>query len=197
MPNALVREGEGADEPGSHHDPRRPGGQRPPGPEVGSYAIDPTHASFEFVARHLMAKTRGRFCGVSGVATIAERPEDSTLKVEIDTSTVDTGDATRDAHLLPGGSRSARSPTGPVHPRLARPGLSQPRLHSVRHPVAPCSPISQPISGLGLGPTGAFVNAVFVLSGLVLLVGVAGIFQTVRPRARRSAGRVSAALLAL
>ena len=29
-------------------------------PEVGTWAIDPSHASFEFVARHLMAKVRGR-----------------------------------------------------------------------------------------------------------------------------------------
>ena len=71
-------------------------------PEVGSYAIDPSHASFEFVARHLMAKTRGTFSGVSGVATIAERPEDSTLEIEIDTTSIDTGDATRDGHLRSG-----------------------------------------------------------------------------------------------
>ena len=71
-------------------------------PEVGSYSIDPSHASFEFVARHLMARTRGRFSGVSGVATIAERLEDSTLEVEIDTATVDTGDVARDAHLRSG-----------------------------------------------------------------------------------------------
>ena len=71
-------------------------------PEVGSYAIDPSHASFEFVARHLMAKTRGKFSGVSGVATIAERPEDSTLEIEIDTTSIDTGDATRDGHLRSG-----------------------------------------------------------------------------------------------
>ena len=63
--------------------------------------------------------------------------------------------------------------------------------------IAPYSPISQPISGLGLGPTGAFMNTAFVLSGLVLLAGVAGIFQTVRPSGRRPAGRVAAALLAL
>ncbi len=68
-------------------------------PEVGTYAIDPSHQSFEFVARHLMAKVRGKFSDVSGVATIAERPEDSTLEVEIDASTVDTGDQTRDGHL--------------------------------------------------------------------------------------------------
>ena len=42
-------------------------------PEVGVWEIDPAHAAFEFVARHLMAKVRGRFPAVSGVATIAER----------------------------------------------------------------------------------------------------------------------------
>jgi hypothetical membrane protein len=62
--------------------------------------------------------------------------------------------------------------------------------------IAPYSPISQPISGLGLGPTGALMNTAFVLSGLLLLAGVAGIFQTVRPSGR-PAGRMSAALLAL
>jgi len=46
--------------------------------------------------------------------------------------------------------------------------------------IAPYSPISQPISGLGLGPTGPFMNAAFVLSGLLLLAGVIGIFQGIR-----------------
>jgi polyisoprenoid-binding protein YceI len=68
-------------------------------PEVGTWAIDPSHASFEFVARHLMAKVRGSFSSVSGVATIAEVPEESTLEVEIDASTIDTKDPNRDAHL--------------------------------------------------------------------------------------------------
>jgi polyisoprenoid-binding protein YceI len=68
-------------------------------PEVGSWEIDPAHAAFEFVARHLMAKVRGRFPAVTGVATIAERPEDSTLEVEIDASSIDTQDETRDAHM--------------------------------------------------------------------------------------------------
>ena len=68
-------------------------------PEPGDWEIDPSHASFEFVARHLMSRVRGRFSDVSGVAHIAERPGDSTLEVEIDTSTVDTRDPNRDAHL--------------------------------------------------------------------------------------------------
>jgi hypothetical protein len=46
--------------------------------------------------------------------------------------------------------------------------------------IAPYSPISQPISGLGLGPTGPFMNAAFVLSGLLILTGVVGIFQSIR-----------------
>ena len=41
-------------------------------PEAGTWEIDPSHQSFEFIARHLMAKVRGRFPGVSGAATIAE-----------------------------------------------------------------------------------------------------------------------------
>ena len=45
-------------------------------PEVGTWAIDPSHASFEFVARHLMAKVRGRFPDVSGEAHITEVPEE-------------------------------------------------------------------------------------------------------------------------
>src|SRR6266567_828435 len=40
--------------------------------------------------------------------------------------------------------------------------------------IAPYSPISQPVSGLGLGPTGPFMNAAFVLSGLLLAAGVLG-----------------------
>jgi polyisoprenoid-binding protein YceI len=68
-------------------------------PDVGTWEIDPSHQSFEFVARHLMAKVRGRFPAVTGVATIAERPQDSTLELEIDANSIDTKDDTRDAHM--------------------------------------------------------------------------------------------------
>jgi polyisoprenoid-binding protein YceI len=68
-------------------------------PQVGTWEIDPSHAAFEFVARHLMAKVRGRFPAVSGTAIIAERPTDSTLEVEIDANSIDTQDDTRDAHM--------------------------------------------------------------------------------------------------
>lgn len=53
--------------------------------------------------------------------------------------------------------------------------------------VAPYSAISQPISGLGLGPTGPFMNSVFVITGLMLVTGAIGIFQQIpglTPRVR-------------
>jgi hypothetical protein len=46
--------------------------------------------------------------------------------------------------------------------------------------VAPYSPISAPISGLGLGPTAPFMNGAFVLGGALLLAGVAGIIRSIR-----------------
>jgi polyisoprenoid-binding protein YceI len=68
-------------------------------PEAATWEIDPSHQSFEFIARHLMAKVRGRFPAASGVATVAEVPEESTLEIEIDASSIDTKDETRDAHM--------------------------------------------------------------------------------------------------
>jgi polyisoprenoid-binding protein YceI len=71
-------------------------------PAVGTYEIDPAHSSFEFVARHLMARVRGRFSGVTGEAVIAEIPEESSVEIEIDASTIDTREPNRDAHLRSG-----------------------------------------------------------------------------------------------
>ena len=38
--------------------------------------------------------------------------------------------------------------------------------------IEPYSPIAQPISGLGLGVTAVWMNAAFILSGLLIIVGV-------------------------
>ena len=70
-----------------------------PVPEPGVWEIDPSHQSFEFIARHLMAKVRGRFPGASGAATIDEVPERSSLEIEIDANSIDTKDETRDGHM--------------------------------------------------------------------------------------------------
>jgi polyisoprenoid-binding protein YceI len=69
-------------------------------PAAGTFAIDASHSSVEFVARHLMvAKTRGRFGAFEGTVVIADRPEDSSVEVTIDAASIDTRDDTRDAHL--------------------------------------------------------------------------------------------------
>jgi polyisoprenoid-binding protein YceI len=68
-------------------------------PEVGKWEIDPSHQSFEWIARHLMHKVRGRFPTVSGVADIKDVPEKSTLSIDIDANSIDTQDETRDAHM--------------------------------------------------------------------------------------------------
>jgi polyisoprenoid-binding protein YceI len=69
-------------------------------PVAGTYDIDGTHTSVEFVGRHLMiTKVRGRFTDVSGRITIAEEPEASHVEVEIGAASLSSGNADRDAHL--------------------------------------------------------------------------------------------------
>ncbi len=69
-------------------------------PAAGTYTLDPSHSSVSFSVRHLMvSKTKGRFGDVSATITIADDPLASSVEVEIDPSTVDTRDETRDAHL--------------------------------------------------------------------------------------------------
>src|SRR5215471_4414967 len=68
--------------------------------EPGTWAIDPSHSSIEFVARHLMvSKVRGRFGGLDGAITIAADPLQSSVHARVDTHSVDSGDAKRDEHL--------------------------------------------------------------------------------------------------
>lgn len=50
--------------------------------------------------------------------------------------------------------------------------------------ISPYSPVSAGISGLGLGPTGAYMNAAFVLNGVLLLVGIAAALRDLRPAPR-------------
>jgi len=69
-------------------------------PVPGTFSLDPAHSVVGFVVRHMMiAKVRGRFRGASGTLTVAEDPLASTLQVDIDVSTIDTGEPDRDGHL--------------------------------------------------------------------------------------------------
>jgi polyisoprenoid-binding protein YceI len=66
------------------------------------WQIDPRHGLAEFSARHMMlSRVRGHFTGVSGtIIDAADEPTYSSVKAEIDVTTLTTGDPQRDAHLL-------------------------------------------------------------------------------------------------
>jgi polyisoprenoid-binding protein YceI len=67
----------------------------------GDYTIDPTHTRLGFSTRHAMVTTvRGQFTDFAGTAHIdAANPTNSTVSLTIQTASIDTGVADRDAHL--------------------------------------------------------------------------------------------------
>ena len=68
---------------------------------TGDYSFDPAHTTFAFVARHAMVtKVRGTFGEFDGSAHLDfNEPENSTVTVTINATSIDTGNADRDAHL--------------------------------------------------------------------------------------------------
>jgi polyisoprenoid-binding protein YceI len=68
---------------------------------LGTWNIDPTHSAIGFSVRHMVvSKTRGRFNKWSGQLRFdAENPAASSVEVNIDPASLDTGDAQRDTHL--------------------------------------------------------------------------------------------------
>ncbi|HEY0673752.1 MAG TPA: YceI family protein [Longimicrobiales bacterium] len=71
------------------------------GTTLTTWQLDPAHSSVEFAVKHMMMTTvRGRFKGVQ--ATLRgdrDHPDDAGVDVTIETATIDTGVADRDAHL--------------------------------------------------------------------------------------------------
>lgn len=69
-------------------------------PLPGTWHIDPIHSTIAATAVHIgFAKIHGRFREFAGSLTIAEPLEDSSVEVLIDTASIDTDNADRDAHL--------------------------------------------------------------------------------------------------
>ena len=69
-------------------------------PEAGTYVLDQSHTTVEFVGHHLMiTKVRGRFTDFSGQIVIGDSPEDSSVEVTINAASVNSGDDKRDGHL--------------------------------------------------------------------------------------------------
>jgi polyisoprenoid-binding protein YceI len=65
------------------------------------YNLDSTHSSVGFSVRHMVfAKVRGRFGAFRGaIALDPEKLDRSSVEVEIDAASIDTGTADRDTHL--------------------------------------------------------------------------------------------------
>ena len=68
-------------------------------PPAGTWTFDRAHTRIEFVARHMLSKVRGKFSEFDGTVTIAERPEDSHVEVEIQAASLSTDTQMRDDHL--------------------------------------------------------------------------------------------------
>jgi polyisoprenoid-binding protein YceI len=71
-------------------------------PPAGKYEFDKAHTAIGFVARHMLTKVRGRFMAFDGSVQIGQRPEDSKVRVDVDLSSVTTGNEKRDDHLRSG-----------------------------------------------------------------------------------------------
>ena len=69
---------------------------------TGTYTIDPTHTHVGFTARHAMVTTvRGAFKTFEGSAVVdTANPAASSVNLSIDVSSIDTGVADRDGHLV-------------------------------------------------------------------------------------------------
>jgi polyisoprenoid-binding protein YceI len=71
-----------------------------PGYVTGTWTIDPVHSEVSFVVRHMMvSKVRGRFDKFEGTITTAPDPLQSTVTADVDLSSVNTGNETRDNHV--------------------------------------------------------------------------------------------------
>ena len=69
---------------------------------AGTYNVDPAHSSVGFEVRHMgIATVRGAFRKFEGsVDATGEAP---VLQGSVDVSSIDTGEANRDGHLVVGG----------------------------------------------------------------------------------------------
>ncbi len=87
-------------DPRSHHDATTASTETRALPAPGTWTIDASHSSVEFVVRHLMvAKVRGRFAEFGGTIQVGETPEESSVEVDITPASITTGDPQRDGHL--------------------------------------------------------------------------------------------------
>jgi len=69
-------------------------------PAAGTWAIDTSHSTVEFVVRHMMvSKVRGRFADFGGAIQITDDPALSSVEVTMQAASIDSHDRARDDHL--------------------------------------------------------------------------------------------------
>ena len=67
---------------------------------AGTWSLDPAHTEIGFIVRHMMvSKVRGRFEKYNATIVSAPNPTESYVEVEVDLSSITTGNDQRDAHL--------------------------------------------------------------------------------------------------
>jgi polyisoprenoid-binding protein YceI len=67
---------------------------------MSTYTIDKAHSEVTFQVRHLVTRVRGHFTNFSGTIQFDEaQPEKSSISFSVDTASIDTSAADRDAHL--------------------------------------------------------------------------------------------------
>ena len=67
---------------------------------AGTWSLDPAHTEIGFVVRHMMvSKVRGHFEKYNATIVTAPNPTESHVDVEVDLSSITTGNDQRDAHL--------------------------------------------------------------------------------------------------
>ncbi|WP_017603303.1 YceI family protein [Nocardiopsis alkaliphila] len=70
------------------------------GPGAGTWYLDPLHSSLIFVAHYLrFGRVQGTFGQAHGLVNVTDNPTLSSVEVEIDTASVNTGVKARDDHL--------------------------------------------------------------------------------------------------
>ena len=71
---------------------------------TGDYDVDPSHSRVGFAAKHAMVTTvRGAFHDFTSEAHLdEENPANSSVRIEIKTASIDTGNGQRDEHLRTG-----------------------------------------------------------------------------------------------
>ncbi|MCE4024872.1 MULTISPECIES: YceI family protein [unclassified Microbacterium] len=72
-----------------------------PGYRSGTWTLDPAHSEVTFSVRHMMiSKVRGTFGVKSATLVAPENPLEARVEASVDVTSLDTGDAGRNGHLM-------------------------------------------------------------------------------------------------